>query len=128
LSPGSLHVPESCKASAKSVGEILGRIGNKWSLLVVISLRDGSRRFSEIRQSIPEVSQRMLTLTLRALERDGLVSRNVTPTIPPRVDYELTALGHSLRIPVVTLGKWVMENLPQIQSARAAFDAHDRTR
>ena len=119
MSAGSLHVTESCKL----VGEILGRIGDKWSVLVVMSLRDGSLRFSEIRRAIPGVSQRMLTLTLRGLERDGLVSRKVTPTIPPRVDYELTALGRSLQNPVIALGQWAMDNLPDIQAARAVFDA-----
>jgi DNA-binding HxlR family transcriptional regulator len=119
LSAGSPDVTESCKM----VGEILGRIGDKWSVLVVMSLRDGPRRFSEIRRAIPGVSQRMLTLTLRGLERDGLVSRKVTPTIPPRVDYELTALGRSLQSPVIALGQWAMDNLPRIQAARSVFDA-----
>jgi DNA-binding HxlR family transcriptional regulator len=119
LSAGSPDVTESCKM----VGEILGRIGDKWSVLVVMSLRDGPRRFSEIRRAIPGVSQRMLTLTLRGLERDGLVSRKVTPTIPPRVDYELTALGRSLQSPVIALGQWAMDNLPDIQAARSVFDA-----
>jgi DNA-binding HxlR family transcriptional regulator len=123
LSAGSPDVTESCKL----VGEILGRIGDKWSVLVVMSLRDGPRRFSEIRRAIPAVSQRMLTLTLRGLERDGLVSRKVTPTIPPRVDYELTALGRSLQSPVIALGQWAMENLPDIQAARAVFDATAKT-
>jgi DNA-binding HxlR family transcriptional regulator len=122
LSAGSLNVTESCKP----VSEILGRIGDKWSMLVVVTLTDGSRRFSEIRRAIPGVSQRMLTLTLRGLERDGLVSRKVTPTIPPRVDYELTALGRSLQGPVFALGQWAMDNLPHIAAARAAFDASDK--
>jgi DNA-binding HxlR family transcriptional regulator len=119
LSAGSLNVTEGCK----SVSEILSRIGDKWSVLVVMTLKDGPRRFSEIRRAIPEVSQRMLTLTLRGLERDGLVSRKVTPTIPPRVDYKLTALGRSLQEPVIALGQWALENAPQIAAARAAFDA-----
>jgi DNA-binding HxlR family transcriptional regulator len=119
LSAGSPDVTESCKM----VGEILGRIGDKWSVLVVMSLKDGPLRFSEIRRAIPGVSQRMLTLTLRGLERDGLVSRKVTPTIPPRVDYELTALGRSLQSPVIALGQWAMDNLPDIQAARSVFDA-----
>jgi DNA-binding HxlR family transcriptional regulator len=112
-------VTESCKL----VSEILGRIGDKWSVLVVMSLKDGPLRFSEIRRAIPGVSQRMLTLTLRGLERDGLVSRKVTPTSPPRVDYELTALGRSLQSPVIALGQWAMDNLPDIQAARSVFDA-----
>ena len=122
MSVSSLHVTENCKP----VSEILGRIGDKWSVLVVMSLSDGSRRFSEIRREIPGVSQRMLTLTLRGLERDGLVSRKVTPTIPPRVDYELTALGRSLQTPVIALGQWALDNLSHIQSARAVFDGSVR--
>jgi DNA-binding HxlR family transcriptional regulator len=105
------------------VSEVLSRIGDKWSVLVVMQLSDGPKRFSEIRRAIPDVSQRMLTLTLRGLERDGLVSRKVTPTIPPRVDYDLTALGRSLREPVMALGKWAFDNMPQMQASRAAFDA-----
>lgn len=116
---GTPHVTENCK----SVSDVLSRIGDKWSVLVVMSLKEGPRRFSEIRRSIPEVSQRMLTLTLRGLERDGLVSRTVTPTIPPRVDYELTGLGRSLQEPVIALGQWAIANRPQIEAARAAFDA-----
>src|SRR5918997_5849822 len=80
----------------RTISDLLSRIGDKWSVLVVTTLGDGSRRFNELRREIPSVSQRMLTLTLRNLERDGLVSRAVTPSIPPRVDYELTALGRSL--------------------------------
>lgn len=124
MSASSLDVTDSCKGGS----EILGRVGDKWSVLVVMTLRDGSRRFSEIRRAIPGVSQRMLTLTLRGLERDGLVSRKVTPTIPPRVDYELTALGRSLQTPVIALGRWAYENLSQIQAARAAFDATGKVR
>ncbi len=124
MSAGSPNVTDSCK----QVSEILGRVGDKWSVLVVMALRDGSRRFSEIRRAIPRVSQRMLTLTLRGLERDGLVSRKVTPTIPPRVDYELTALGRSLQEPVIALGQWALENLPQIEAARAAFDTTGKAR
>jgi DNA-binding HxlR family transcriptional regulator len=119
LSDGSLHVTESCKLA----GQILGRVGDKWSVVVVMSLKDGSRRFSEIHRAIPGVSHRMLTLTLRGLERDGLISRKVTPTIPPRVDYELTALGRSLQSRVIALGYWALENLPDIRAARAVFDA-----
>jgi DNA-binding HxlR family transcriptional regulator len=117
LSAGFPDVTESCKL----VGEILGRIGDQWSVVVVMSVRDCPRRFSEVCRAIPAVSQRMLAL--RELERDGLVSRKVTPTIPPRVDYELTALGRSLQSPVIALGQWAMENLPDIQAARAVFDA-----
>jgi DNA-binding HxlR family transcriptional regulator len=119
MSPSSLHVTESCKP----VSEILQRIGDKWSVLVVMTLRDGSRRFSELRRALPGISQRMLTLTLRTLERDGMVHRTVTPSVPPRVDYELTALGQSLQAPVYALGSWAIENRPAIERARADFDA-----
>ena len=81
----------------RTISTLLSRIGDKWTVLVVQTLGDGSKRFNELRREIPSVSQRMLTLTLRNLERDGIVSRTVTPTIPPRVDYELTELGQSLR-------------------------------
>ena len=94
--PAHLNVPEECRA----ISEVLERVGDKWSVLVVVTLGDGSKRFSELRRQIASISQRMLTLTLRGLERDGLVSRTVFPTIPPRVDYELTALGRSLLEPV----------------------------
>ena len=87
----------------RTISTLLSRIGDKWTVLVVSSLGGGSRRFNELRREIPSVSQRMLTLTLRNLERDGLVRRTVTPSIPPRVDYELTDMGHSLLKPVTAL-------------------------
>lgn len=115
------HADESCKP----VSEVLQRVGDKWSVLVVMTLRDGSHRFSELRRALPGISQRMLTLTLRGLERDGLVTRTVTATvIPPRVDYELTSLGESLAEPVIGLAQWAHAHMADIQSARAAFDAH----
>src|SRR5499427_10959171 len=92
LIPSNLHVPDDCRA----VSEILARVGDKWTVLVVAELGNGSKRFSEIRRALGSISQRMLTLTLRGLERDGLVTRTVFPSIPPRVDYELTGLGRSL--------------------------------
>jgi DNA-binding HxlR family transcriptional regulator len=115
-----LHHPlvESCKP-AKAV---LARVGDKWSMLIVMALRDGSLRFNEIKRAAGTISQRMLTLTLRSLERDGLVGRKVTPTTPPRVDYELTALGHSLREPVEALGRWAFEHQPMIEAAQQQFD------
>lgn len=117
--PSNLHVPEDCRA----VSEVLDRVGDKWSVLVVVMLGHGPRRFSELRRSIASISQRMLTLTLRALERDGLVTRTVFPTIPPRVDYELTKLGRSLLQPVGALGQWARENHAKIVEARQRFDA-----
>jgi DNA-binding HxlR family transcriptional regulator len=116
--PGTLHVPEECR----QVSEVLQRIGDKWTVLVVGELGGGSRRFNEIRRSLGSISQRMLTLTLRGLERDGLVTRTVHPTVPPRVDYELTRLGRSLLEPVNGLGLWARQNQPAIQAARDKFD------
>lgn len=117
-SPQDRHLPGDCTV----VNSILSRIGDKWSVLVIMLLANGPRRFNEIKRMVGGISQRMLTLTLRGLERDGLVTRTVFPTIPPRVDYELTELGRSLRGPVENLGSWAFENLPQILSARAKFD------
>ena len=107
----------------RTISTLLSRIGDKWTVLVVQTLGDGPKRFNELRREIPSVSQRMLTLTLRNLERDGLVNRTVTPTIPPRVDYELTELGVSLREPVKALGDWAIAHITCIRAAQARFDA-----
>ena len=107
----------------RTISTLLSRIGDKWTVLVVATLGDGPRRFNELRREIPSVSQRMLTLTLRNLERDGIVSRTVTPSIPPRVDYELTALGHSLLKPITALTEWALDHIEQIHQAQASFDA-----
>lgn len=120
--PPDRHLPGDCQA----VGSILSRIGDKWSVLVIMLLSDGPRRFNEIKRMVGGISQRMLTLTLRGLERDGLVTRTIYPTIPPRVDYELTDLGHSLKAPVQHLGSWAFDHLPQIQSARERFDQNSK--
>lgn len=110
-------------SACRTISGLLQRVGDKWSVLVVHTLGDGSRRFSELRREIPSVSQRMLTLTLRNLERDGLVKRTVTPTIPPRVDYELTELGHALKVPINALSQWALDNVDAINAAQARFDA-----
>jgi len=107
----------------RTISALLQRIGDKWSLLVVQTLGAGSRRFNELRREIPSISQRMLTLTLRNLERDGLVNRTVTPSIPPRVDYELTELGHSLQKPICGLVTWAMAHSDAIHAAQASYDA-----
>ena len=107
----------------RTISTLLSRIGDKWTVLVVQTLGDGSKRFNELRREIPSVSQRMLTLTLRNLERDGLVMRTVTPSIPPRVDYELTELGTSLREPVMALGAWALEHIDCIWAAQQRYDA-----
>jgi DNA-binding HxlR family transcriptional regulator len=106
----------------RTISTLLSRIGDKWTVLVVQTLVDGPRRFNELRREIPSVSQRMLTLTLRNLERDGLVSRTVTPTIPPRVDYELTELGQSLQKPICGLATWALDHVDAIDAAQARFD------
>jgi len=105
------------------VADVLSRIGDKWTVYVVRLLSDGTMRFNEIKRAIPAISQRMLTLTLRGLERDGLVVRTVYPTIPPRVDYELTDLGYELLEPVNALGEWARKNTGRVNAARARFDA-----
>jgi DNA-binding HxlR family transcriptional regulator len=105
------------------ISGLLQRIGDKWTVLVVTTLAGGSKRFNELRREIPTVSQRMLTLTLRNLERDGLVSRTVTPTIPPRVDYELTELGRSLVGPLHAIELWALEHVDDIHAAHDRFDA-----
>lgn len=107
----------------RTISTLLSRIGDKWTVLVVGTLADGSKRFNELRREIPSVSQRMLTLTLRNLERDGLVSRVVTPSIPPRVDYTLTELGYSLQGPISALAQWALDNVEAIHQAQARFDA-----
>ena len=107
----------------RTISTLLARIGDKWTVLVVSTLGEGSKRFNQLRREIPSVSQRMLTLTLRNLERDGLVSRMVTPSIPPRVDYALTDLGCSLLTPVNALSQWALENVEAIHDAQARFDA-----
>ena len=101
---------------------MLSRVGDKWSVQIVALLGDGSKRFSELRRAIEGISQRMLTLTLRNLERDGLVTRTVFPEIPPRVDYELTRLGETLLEPIIALAEWAETNRTSIQSARDKFD------
>jgi DNA-binding HxlR family transcriptional regulator len=106
-----------------AVREVLNRVGDKWSVLVVSLLGDGTKRFSELRRAIEGISQRMLTLTLKGLERDGLVIRTVHATVPPRVDYELTRLGRSLLVPVSEVARWAARNREKIQSARSRYDA-----
>src|SRR5438128_2609944 len=110
---------EGCMAAR----EVLNRVGDKWSVLIIGVLGDVPKRFNELRRTIEGISQRMLTLTLRGLERDGLVTRTVFPTIPPRVDYALTPLGKTLLVPVSALAAWAERNRGKLQAARDAFDA-----
>jgi DNA-binding HxlR family transcriptional regulator len=108
--------------SCVAVREVLNRVGDKWSVLIVQLLADGPKRFSELRRAVEGISQRMLTLTLKGLERDGLVTRTVYPTIPLRVEYELTEVGRTLRKPIQALAKWAQENREGIQLARNRYD------
>jgi DNA-binding HxlR family transcriptional regulator len=105
------------------VRQILDRIADKWSLLIIALLDDGSMRFTELKRMIDGVSQRMLTVTLRQLERDGLVLRTVHPVVPPRVDYELTELGRTLHQTVQALVQWTELHQTDIVAARERFDA-----
>ncbi len=123
MKPRHTHLTGDCRA----ISEVLSRIGDKWTVLVVNLLGSGPRRFGEIRREIGGISQRMLTLTLRALERDGLVTRTVHPTVPPSVEYALTDLGRSLRTPVQALGEWALRNQAAMADARQRFDG-DRAR
>ena len=104
------------------ISEILGRIGDKWTVLIVMELRTHKLRFNEIKRAVEGISQQMLTRTLRALERDGMVERTVYPTVPVQVEYELTPLGHSLSKPVIPIGNWARANLPEIERHRQKHD------
>lgn len=118
MTPRHAHVTEDCRA----VSHVLQRVGDKWTVLVVSRLGAGPMRFNELRAVIGGISQKMLTTTLRGLERDGFVTRTVFPTIPPRVDYELTDLGRELLVPVQALGDWAVKNMARVEAARARFD------
>ena len=102
---------------------LLDRIGTKWVSLVLLALADGPQRYSDLSRRIAGVSQKMLTQTLRNLERDGLISRTVTPSVPVRVDYELTALGESLLPLVKAIRDWAETNMPKVEAARDQYDA-----
>ncbi|WP_245428484.1 winged helix-turn-helix transcriptional regulator [Kumtagia ephedrae] len=117
-SAGDEHDHEACRA----LGQILDRVGDKWTVMAVGALSKGPLRFNALMRTIGGVSHRMLTLTLRGLERDGLVTRTAYPTIPPKVEYELTPLGRSLIEPLRVLSGWAIENRPAIELSRAAFD------
>lgn len=113
---------EQC-ADCKRINEVLSRVGDRWSVLVIISLTQyGTLRFNELKRNLG-ISQRMLSLTLRELERDGLVKRTYHPTIPPKVEYNLTPMGDSFREPVSALGYWALDNLAKIDMAREKYDA-----
>jgi DNA-binding HxlR family transcriptional regulator len=110
---------------SRAVSAVLARVGDKWSVLIIVLLGGGTKRFNEIKRLVGGISQRMLTLTLRGLERDGLVTRTIYPTIPPRVDYELTGLGRSLWQAVEPLGLWARTHVQNIHAAQNSFDKKD---
>jgi DNA-binding HxlR family transcriptional regulator len=118
MEQGNTDVTEGCQR----VKATLTRIGDKWTILVIRMLGERPMRFNELRRKIDGVSQRMLSLTLRGLERDGFVIRTVRPTVPPQVDYTLTALGASLLGPVKALGDWAFAHEAQVEAARARYD------
>jgi DNA-binding HxlR family transcriptional regulator len=111
------HTQASCRAR-----EVLDRVGDKWSLYVILNLADGTRRFTELKRGIDGISQRMLTVTLKGLERDGIVCRTMYPVMPPRVDYTLTPVGRTLIDAVSTLFTWAEDHLADIDAARARYD------
>ncbi|MBO0736937.1 MAG: helix-turn-helix transcriptional regulator [Alphaproteobacteria bacterium] len=106
----------------QKVSQMLARLGEKWSMLVVMLLRDGPRRFNDIKRNTGGISQQMLTRTLRGLERDGMLTRTIHPTSPPQVEYQLTEMGLSLSEPASAFGQWVQEHLAEIDAARDQFD------
>jgi DNA-binding HxlR family transcriptional regulator len=118
MKPTQSHQLSDCKM----VNSVISLVGDKWSVLIVMSLGYGTMRFSEIKQVVEGISQKMLTATLRGLERDGYVKRTVYPVIPPKVEYELTNLGHELLVPLRALGSWALANYPRVQAARTAYD------
>ena len=117
---------EGSREACRGLAQIIDRIGDKWTVMVVGHLSGGTMRFNQLMRAIPGISHRMLTLTLRALERDGLVARTAYPTVPPRVDYELTELGRSLTEPLSHLADWASARRDRIEAAQRRYDARDR--
>lgn len=113
-----LHDTGSCQIA----NDVISLVGDKWSVLVVSTLGNGRLRFSELKRAVEGISQKMLTTTLRGLERDGYLTRTVFPTVPPRVDYELTELGYELLEPVSALGRWAITNHARVLDARRTYD------
>jgi len=120
MEPSHIHPTPQCTDFTR---ELLSRVGDKWSILIVAHLAPGPMRFNTLKRTIGQVSQRMLTLTLKSLEKDGLVLRTMYPTIPPRVDYELTPLGHTLMHPVMALIDWSHAHQDEVEASRRAYEA-----
>jgi DNA-binding HxlR family transcriptional regulator len=121
----TVQLPDPATEDCRAVSSILARVGDKWTVLIVVLLGDGPKRFNEIRRMVGGISQRMLTFTLRGLERDGLVTRTVFPTTPQRVDYELTKLGGTLWEAVESLSSWARTHVGEILTSREQFDEKD---
>jgi DNA-binding HxlR family transcriptional regulator len=119
----TVQLPDANTEDCRAVSSILARVGDKWTVLIVVLLGDGPKRFNEIKRMVGGISQRMLTFTLRGLERDGLITRTVFPTTPQRVDYELTTLGARLWEAVEPLGSWARAHVSEILTSRSKFDA-----
>ena len=117
-----LTTPEPIHVECKRFSGVLSLIGDKWTVMIVMTLTERPRRFSDIKRTIGGISQQMLARTLRALERDGMVARTVHPTVPPQVEYALTALGRSLADPIRELGYWAGAHIAEIEGNRSAFD------
>src|ERR1700694_4990694 len=118
----TVHIPDTASEDCRNLSSILARVGDKWTVLIVVLLGDGPKRFNEIKRMVGGISQRMLTFTLRGLERDALWTRTVFPTTPPRVNYELTQLGSTLWEAVEPLGSWARAHLSEILTSRHQFD------
>ena len=118
----TVQLPDPNTQDCRAISSILARVGDKWTVLIVVLLGDGPKRFNEIKRMVGGISQRMLTFTLRGLERDGLVTRTVYPTTPQRVDYKLTKLGSTLWKAVEPLGAWAKDHVVEIHIARDRFD------
>lgn len=118
-----MHAPDYQEETGQCVliGRMLGRVTDKWTVLIVRVLGRGPRRFNALRREVGEISQKVLASTLRDLEENGLVSRTVTPVNPPQVEYALTDLGREFRGPIRGLAEWVLENAPRIEAARVAY-------
>ncbi|GLY77876.1 winged helix-turn-helix transcriptional regulator [Actinoallomurus iriomotensis] len=123
--PSEARAQESPHSVSCRARDILGRIGDKWSLYVIFVLGEQTLRFTELKRGVEGISQRMLTVTLRGLERDGIVSRTVYPVVPPRVEYSLTPMGRTLLDTVGTLVRWADDHVERIQHARTAYDARE---
>ena len=121
MEPSETYVPGQCQ----TVNDVISLVGDKWSVLIIVLLGAGKRRFSDIKRAVDGISQKMLTVTLRGLERDGYVSRTVYPSIPPKVEYELTELGRDLLVPLRALGAWALANHDKVARSRAAYDARN---